>query len=256
MPGRFRGALDLAFRPSGAMLEGVHKPEPPPLPLDWPFAPRSGARPLQDLGPGSLPGLGEGWHRMGLAEVESLGLESEPLSGRFGRGGVRRSGDIVLRPYRRGGLVRHFNGRRYAGPDRFAQELRVHEALWRAGFPTPEPLGYAWRAAPGWGVEGVFLTRFVAGQPWPRDWSRSPAVLAAMGPALGALCAWGLWSPDLNATNVHLGEDGRVLFLDWDRAAWGVGEGLGERYRERLERSLVKLGAPSSVRTGLAETAW
>ena len=62
---------------------------------------------------------------------------------------------------------------------------------------------------------------------------------------IGSLCDWGLWSPDLNATNVILPPSGGALLLDWDRARFEhAGHDLWSRYRARLERSLRKLGAP------------
>lgn len=256
MPGSPGPVGDLAWGGLEAMLEAVKLPSVPPLPSDWPFVPEPRGEAIRDGSTGALPGLGEGWRRFGRLDFEGLSPDSEPLGGRFGRGGLRRAGELILRPYRRGGFVRHFNGHRYGSPERFARELQVHEALWQAGFPTTEPLGYAWRPAPGWGVEGVFLSRFAPGLPWPRDWSRSGEVLAALLPAIRALCAWGLWAPDLNATNVHLPDAGGMLLLDWDRAAWTAPEGLGERYRRRLLRSLEKLGAPAELLASLQNAAW
>lgn len=164
----------------------------------------------------------------------------------FGRGGVRRLGDAVVRPYRRGGWMAKVNARIYASAARFGHELAVHRALWEAGFPTVEPLGFAWRGT-GLGVEGLFLTRFTEAKPWPSDWSAP--VMAELGKAFGALSDWGLFAPDLNATNVMWGADGLVL-LDWDRAAW-TGGSLLPRYHARLARSLVKLGAPVDLRAAL-----
>ena len=193
----------------------------------------------------SLPGLGLGWT---LEASAGLDLEGEEMGLSFGRGGVRRIGGVVLRPYRRGGLVAKLNERTYASPARFHQELAAHRALWEAGFPTVEPLGFAWRRS-GLGAEGIFLTRFVEAAPWPSDW---PApVMADLVKAIQALAAWGLWSPDLNATNVMWGAGGLAL-LDWDRAAWRGGA-LLPGYRARLDRSLAKLGAPQALRDALAQ---
>lgn len=164
----------------------------------------------------------------------------------FGRGGVRRLGDGVIRPYRRGGLMAKVNGRVYASAARFRRELCVHRALWEAGFPTVEPLGIAWRKA-GLGVEGLYLTRFAGAKPWPADWSAPVAM--DLVKAIGALCDWGLWAPDLNATNVLWSADGIVL-LDWDRAGWTHGS-LRSRYHARLVRSLAKLHAPPSLQNAL-----
>jgi hypothetical protein len=170
--------------------------------------------------------------------------ETAGLAEAFGRGGVLRAGTVVLRPYRRGGLVRHVNPRIYGSPARFREEFQAHRALWAAGLPTVEPLGWAWRPRL-WGCEGVFLTRLAEAAPWPRAWDRE--VLPQLRTLLGALCAWGLYAPDLNATNVLVEPSGAILTLDWDRAHWTSGKDLMGRYRERLLRSLRKLGAPPEL---------
>jgi hypothetical protein len=214
----------------------------PPLPSSWPFAPRGpSAAPVASRT--VLPGLDGVWH---LEAAAGLDLSAPPaaLGGAFGRGGVFRCGEVVLRPYRRGGLVRHVNERIYAGPGRFRRECQVHRALWDAGLPTVEPLGWAFRPRL-WGCEGVYLTRFTAGAPWPRAWDA--AGLDQVRAILDALCAWGLYAPDLNATNFLVEPGGHVLALDWDRALWTPGVPLLERYRQRLARSLRKLGAPPEI---------
>jgi len=174
----------------------------------------------------------------------SLGEET-PMGGAFGRGGIRRHGEVVLRPYRRGGLVRFMNKGIYPSPARFAAEFAVHQALWQSGFPTVEPLGYGWRRR-YWGYEGVFLTRFAACEPWPRRWHKNLEVIPNLKCLLEALCDWGLHAPDLNATNVMVLDGGDVLLLDWDRATWDPTVRL-IRYQSRLLRSLAKLGAPREL---------
>jgi hypothetical protein len=170
-----------------------------------------------------------------------------PLSGAFGRGGILRVGDMVLRPYRRGGLLRHINERTYRTHLRFAAEHAVHRGLWEAGFPTVEPLGYAWRPS-GFGVEGILITRLAVGEAWPRRWDLSAERMVAIRQGIRSLCQWGLWSPDLNATNILLPPQGGALFLDWDRARFEpMGKDLWPRYRARLERSMRKLGAPAEA---------
>jgi hypothetical protein len=215
----------------------------PPLPRHWPYPSRAPAPAPERRDQAPLPGLS------GLWTLEAVpGLDLAPaaagLGQAFGRGGVLRAGDVVLRPYRRGGLVRHVNAGIYWDRARFAQEFQVHRALWAAGLPTVEPLGWAWRPRL-WGCEGVFLTRLAQAAPWPRSWE--PGVLPQLRTLLEALCAWGLHAPDLNATNVLVQPSGAILTLDWDRARWAPGEDLMGRYRERLLRSLHKLGAPPEL---------
>jgi hypothetical protein len=170
------------------------------------------------------------------------------LAGSFGRGGILRAGDVVIRPYRRGGWVRYFNTGAYLGDGRFEREWLVHRALWEAGFPTVEPLGYASRPRGPALREGCFLTRHAEAVPWPRAWERSGEVAAPLLEMVTALARWGLHAPDLNATNVLLAPDGGLLALDWDKARWTAAPDLLERYRERLARSLARLGAPPGLR--------
>jgi hypothetical protein len=153
---------------------------------------------------------------------------------------------MVLRPYRRGGFLRHFIDRTYRTHLRFAAEYAIHRGLWEAGFPTVEPLGYAWRPS-GIGVEGILITRLTEGEAWPLRWDLTADRTADIRLGIDSLCEWGLWSPDLNATNVVLPPQGGALFLDWDRAHFEPGTDLWPRYRTRLERSLNKLGAPAEA---------
>ena len=239
-------------RTSGKLRSMSILSQVPALPADWPFLPREAGDPPHRCQEASLGVLGGGWtlHVRGPALPEGKG---GALPQAFGRGGIQRAGDVVLRPYRRGGLVRHVNARIYASPARFEREFAAHLALWNAGFPTVEPLGWGWRRR-AWGVEGVFLTRFEDARAWPLCWERSAEVLPPLAVMLRALAAWGLHAPDLNATNVLLAADGRVLALDWDRAAWKPGGDLLARYRERLARSLLKLRAPDEVRAALTRS--
>jgi hypothetical protein len=191
-----------------------------------------------------IPGLGPGWSVLASEDLPHAGAP-EPIGGSFGRGGVVRLGDLVIRPYRRGGFLRHLNERTYPSPHRFQNELGVHRALWSAGLPTVPPVGCAWRRL-GWGYEGAFLTTWVEGQPWPRQWGgTSWEVVAGF---MAALAAWGCWIPDFNATNVHLGADGTARILDFDRGVFGAAGDLEARYRRRMARSLAKLGAPEALR--------
>src|SRR5574344_1949041 len=77
------GAMDLAI---------------PPLPPSWPFTPRGADREELRMVKTELPGLPGWWtlHTRGELPLEG---EAEGLAGAFGRGGVLRLGEVVLRPY-------------------------------------------------------------------------------------------------------------------------------------------------------------
>jgi Lipopolysaccharide kinase (Kdo/WaaP) family len=224
----------------------------PPLPDDWPYEPRASLDLWISKENQEILNFGPGWTFHG-SQGFSLTRQAEPLAGAFGRGGIKRAGDIVIRPYLRGGLIRFLNKRIYNDASRFMREARVHRALHEAGFPTVEPLGFAFRRR-SFGVEGLYFTRFMDITAWPHTWTMASSLDQAPGEsvrpalvkALRALCAWGLFAPDLNATNVMVTRDRRLVILDWDRAAFLEGD-LVSRYRERLVRSLHKLRAPNSL---------
>jgi hypothetical protein len=202
-----------------------------------------------------LPGLGGGWTLCATEDLAAMG-PAEPLSGVFGRGGLVLAGECVLRPYRRGGAVRRFNEGTYLSPRRFRGEFDVHAAVWAAGFPTVEPIGYAYRRRL-WGFEGVFVTRRAQGVPWPMAWDTEGGDFFAAQAAdlVKWLSAWGLRAHDLNATNFLLAPDGAVIALDWDKANWGAGPRLLESHLKRLERSMKKLDAPLVVVSALRARA-
>lgn len=216
----------------------------PPLPSAWPYTPRPPRVDWERREDIDLGSLGSGWNLM-VPPDRVIPESEERLSGAFGRGGIQRRGDLVLRPYRRGGLVRFLLRSGYASPRRFEREWLVHRALWDSGFPTVRPSGYGYRRN-GLAFEGVYLSDFQEGMPWPSDWSAGKPHLSSLVQAIRALCDWGLWAPDLNATNVLLMSAGPVL-LDWDRSAFVRGSDLRPLYQRRMLRSLARLDAPAAI---------
>lgn len=221
-----------------------------PPPSDWPYSPRDWVGALTEQSQQTILGFGGDW-TLRLANDVRLEGPGGPMSEAFGRGGVGRIGTTVLRPYRRGGLVRHVNRSTYLGTERFHAEYEVHAHLFALGFPTVEPLGYGFRRR-GLGYQGLYFTRWAEATPWPLAWAKDPGVPPGLVLAVKALTSLGCWAPDLNATNVLVTLSGDALLLDWDRAALGVEGNLMAKYRARLLRSLQKLRAPSDVIVGLA----
>ncbi len=163
----------------------------------------------------------------------------------FGRGGLLATDQVVIRPYRRGGFVRHFNQKVYRKSERFTKELRIHRALYHAGFPTVEPIGCAFRRKV-WGYEGLLITRRAEVQPWPQLWIQEAPFMESLLQGLTALRQWKLFAPDINATNIMVDASNKALLLDWDRAAF-IKEDPHPRHCERLIRSLEKLNAPEAI---------
>lgn len=182
-----------------------------------------------------------------------------------GRGGVgafnlRPDLAVVLRPYRRGGLIGRFNRSRYLGlSPRPFRELRTALAVARAGVPTPEPLG----AAVLWDAPGLYRGAFASRELWGaanlwRFLQQAPP--AQRGPACAAAAAVvrrlhdaGALHPDLNLQNVLIRRTAAGLeawLIDLDGARFTT---VTPRHRQaafaRLCQSMRKLDPESAVLT-------
>jgi len=184
------------------------------------------------------------------------------LGGRGGVGAFQLRADltVVLRPYRRGGLIAQINRQRYLGlrPRPF-RELRASEQLRAAGVPTPEVLGAAvvWDA-PGC-YRGALASREVPGaiNLWHYLQMAAPA---DRGPACAAAAAVtrrlhdaGAIHPDLNLQNylvrrTTVGVDAWVIDLDKVRFA-RVSPRTRRAAFARLCRSIRRLDPESAVMT-------
>jgi 3-deoxy-D-manno-octulosonic acid kinase len=164
-------------------------------------------------------------------------------------------GRVVVRRFRRGGMVRHLNRERYFGGDRAADELRATEKARAGGVNAPEVIA-AGRIAAFPGYRAMIATRLIAGV---RD--AAAALVGADGNArfktlweagrqIGRMHAAGVAHPDLNLRNLLVGEPDVVWLIDFDRAL--VTDGVVPRARrqrdlERLARSAAKLRQPLSA---------
>ena len=184
------------------------------------------------------------------------------LGGRGGVGAFQLRPDlvIVLRPYRRGGLIARIDRAHYFGvAARPFSELRASEALRAAGVPTPEVVGAAVRwDAPGC-YTGALATREVPGA--INLWhylqmaaapERGPACAAAAAVTRGMHDA-GVIHPDLNLQNylVRRTSDGfEAWIIDLDRVRLGrVTRHTRRAAFDRICRSIRKLDPESAVMT-------
>lgn len=174
---------------------------------------------------------------------------------------------LVLRHYRRGGMVRHLVADRYLRTglrnSRPWRELAILTRLYTGGMPVPRP--FAARIAPTgilspW-YRGDLVTGYLEGTCTLADTVRagSPqeATWSAIGETIAGFHAAGVDHADLNAHNVLLDEAGTVYLVDFDRARlrlpptgrWAEGN------LARLRRSLDKLAASEAAFT-FSEADW
>jgi 3-deoxy-D-manno-octulosonic acid kinase len=175
----------------------------------------------------------------GLAPAEAVGRA--PLARIEGR-----DGPLLVRPYRKGGLLRHVRGRLFRGRWRPLDEFVLHHALAQAGVPVPEAVGcVVLGQRMGW--RGFLLVRELTGaldlEAWlhgvPGPSGIAPAtVLRRAGRAVRRLHDAGVEHADLHPKNLLVTATGDVLVLDLDRARRHAGP-LGDDARLS---NLVRLG--------------
>jgi 3-deoxy-D-manno-octulosonic acid kinase len=177
-----------------------------------------------------------------------------------GRGGTYRirldDGEVVvLRFYRRGGLVAHFLRDTYWGwPPRPFVELAATAEARRRGVPVPEVLGARVDRLWNCSYRGALVTRHLPGTVtlWERfkgatDGEHRRRLSARAGYAVRTLCEAGIYHPDLNLNNCIVREkdgDIEVFVVDFDRARvrkTSLGSMLRRRTLRRVERSARKL---------------
>ena len=192
-----------------------------------------------------LPG-----YEVAVREVAAHPDDLHTASGRGGRGAMREvdspQGPLLVREYRKGGMLRHLRGRRMHGRWRPLDELVLHRRLLALGVPVPDAVGCViHRRATGWRgflllheVEGAIdLEALLHGGDGAVGLDRK-AVLHEAGRVVRLLHDAGVPHPDLHPKNLLVAPDGRVLVIDLDKARPAAGV-LSEEARLK---DLVRLG--------------
>jgi hypothetical protein len=199
-----------------------------------------------------------------------LALPAGPPAGAVGlhggRGGSYRlplaDGDsIVVRLYRRGGVIAHIIRETYFGwPPRPFLELVTTEEARRRGAPVPEVLGACIERRWTGGYRGAIVTRHLhdtetlwAALGRVRDTEQRRALTRGAAAAVRALHDAGIHHPDLNLNNCLVRRSGHrveafVIVLDRARATRAaLGTPQRQRALRRLERSARKLDPEGKV---------
>jgi len=169
-----------------------------------------------------------------------------------GRGKVRffryQGRDLVLRNFRRGGLVQKILSDRYirlgVENSRSWREWELLARMYNQGLPVPRPVAAMVEVGPLL-YSADLITERIPG-------ARSLAEILQQEPLspetwrnIGATIAWfhnrGIWHSDLNAENILLDESSVVYLLDFDRGKTGATEFGKRRNLARLLRSLHKI---------------
>ncbi len=184
----------------------------------------------------------------------SSAMGETPISGGRGSASVvtlRAVGKVVVRRYRRGGLIGKILVDRYLSSVRPFRELTVLALAGAHGVPIPEVIGASSTRAGLLWHRGRIATRLVPDSltlplfiSEKRDESRRVTdVLKKAGTAIRKMHDAGIDHADLNMNNILVDLRGNVFIIDFDKAA--VRQSLGQpgriRNLKRLLRSLRKL---------------
>lgn len=162
-------------------------------------------------------------------------------------------GEWVLRHYRRGGLVRHFNQDLYLWQGlentRPWREWRLLSDLYKQHLPVPQPVA-AQVSRHGLAYRGDLITRLIPDTlslaARLRDGGIDSLPWERIGACIRRFHAAGVYHADLNAHNILIDSHDRIFLVDFDR---GERRKPGVLWHEanlkRLSRSLRKLPIPS-----------
>lgn len=183
----------------------------------------------------------------GGGEVVAGGREAHPIVT------LPNGTRVVVRRYRRGGLMRLVNRGLYFGGNRAFDELRAAERARAGGVRIPRVVAAIERPARMAGYRAWLATEliadgrdfagFLAAEP---DETKRDAVIREAARQIARMHAAGVAHPDLNLRNLLVAA-GEVWLLDFDKATGApdpVFPARRERDLRRLARSARKLEAP------------
>jgi len=163
-------------------------------------------------------------------------------------------GGVVVKHYRRGGLVRYFIKDRYlrTGAPRPRCEYEMLETVRSLGISSPEPLVWAIRGRLFY--KAFLVTRKIEKHRSLTDIAAQDSALSRSAVAQAAgqirlLIENGIYHVDLHPGNVLLDGDGKVYIIDFDKArrvGWSR-DRLCRAYVARWKRAVEKYGLPGDM---------
>lgn len=186
----------------------------------------------------------------------------EILSGRTGpvMAEIPRVGAVVVKHYRRGGLVRHFVKDRYLGfgIPRSRREYEMLDTVRAVGVSSPEPL--VWALQGRFFYRAFLVTRRIEGhrslsEMAKRDSADCRAAVKKAAGQIRLLIENRVHHVDLHPGNVLLDAQGQVYIIDFDKARrvkWPAGK-LCAAYVKRWKRAVEKYSLPTFMTEQLLE---
>ena len=191
----------------------------------------------------------------------------EVLSGRTAVTTARLAGvgSVVIKHYRRGGLLRHMNRLHYLklGKSRAQREFELLETVAKYGINVPQPVAFALRGRliyQAWLITREIQKPQSLAVLSAQNEKATGRVMESVVDQVASLIQHQILHVDLHPGNVIVDAAGNVYLLDFDRGKvyHGSRPNLKYRYLSRWQRAVSKHGLPQflteMMQTGLENT--
>ena len=160
-------------------------------------------------------------------------------------------GSVVIKHFRRGGLMRYFIKRRYLkfGKTRSQVEFESMHKLRQLGIRTPEPVAFAYRGFPlycAWLVTREIEQSSTLAELNCQDINRVSNIMDKVIEQIDKLVECRFIHVDLHPGNILLDTDDNIYIIDFDKGHLYRGSkvSLRNRYLNRWHRAVIKHGLP------------
>jgi len=158
----------------------------------------------------------------------------------------------VLRHYKRGGMVAHWNKEHYLGwsldNTRAWKEWHLLHKLFSLGLPVPQPVAaqvnWPLGKALGFYKAAILLNKINSAKTLAKriqEKSLDPETWGKLGHCIRIFHDQGVYHADLNANNIIFDENEKIYLIDFDRGCIKQAGKWKNENIKRLRRSLIKL---------------
>jgi len=160
-------------------------------------------------------------------------------------------GSVVIKHYRRGGLMRYFIKRRYLkfGKTRAQREFELLDIVGASGINVPQPIAYAYRGRllyRAWLVTREIQQPLSLARLSLQDGNKTSTAMESVIEQISSLIQNDILHVDLHPGNVVVDAAGKVYLLDFDKSSvyHGNRQKLKNRYLTRWQRAVTKHRLP------------
>lgn len=167
---------------------------------------------------------------------------------------IRGIGSLVVKYYRRGGLIRHLVKQRYLkwGKTRCQLEYDILNKVIDLGVGAPKPVAYAYQGRlcyRCWLVTREIEQQQTLARLSLTDMDRAFAVIGQIAGYISTLIQNHILHVDLHPGNVLIDSNSRVYLIDFDKARYSTQnkDKLRDKYISRWRRAVIKHKLPEKL---------